>query len=74
MGPIFANLVQITGSGDQTLDLKCTGSENSETRLMAVTSNGIVESQLQFKNQFNLVAPLGGKGILVAHEMDRRFH
>lgn len=51
--------LHLSGSGNQYLDISCTD-RPSYTRLMAVTSNGITESQLQFRNRLSLVAPLPG--------------
>lgn len=57
--------LHISGAGDQSLDISSTDvAHPSYTRLMAVTSNGLTESQLQFNNMFYLVAPLGGQKLL----------
>jgi len=68
MPQTFSSLVEITGAGNQTLELKSEDALASDTKLMAVTSNNITESQLQFKSKFSLVAPLTGRAVLVALE------
>ena len=53
--------VTITGAGNQVLELASTDPGlPSATRLMAVTSNNRVESQLQFKIKLLFIEPLGG--------------
>jgi hypothetical protein len=54
----------LAGSGDQAISISSTDPQASYTRLMAVTSNGMQESQLQFKNRFSLVAPLAGNAVM----------
>lgn len=55
--------LHISGAGNQFLDISSTDAAHpSYTRLMAVTSNNQTESQLQFRNIFHLVAPLGPEG------------
>lgn len=53
------NQVHISGPSNQAIDISSTDPQGSYTRLMAVTSNNKTESQLQFRGQFSLVAPLG---------------
>jgi hypothetical protein len=60
----FSSPVTITGPKDQFLEIFSTDREASNTKLMAVTSNGKTESQLQFKGRLLLVAPLGGDPIV----------
>jgi hypothetical protein len=64
--PDFNTPVTITTPGDAALVLTSTNNPGSTMRLEAVTSNGVTEAQLQFQNKFRLVAPLGGKDVLVA--------
>jgi len=52
--------LHVSGSGNQFIDITSTDAQASHTRLMAVTSNGITESQLQFKGRLRFVAPIGG--------------
>src|SRR5690349_8675750 len=55
--------LHISGAGDQSLDIASTDAGKlSYTRLLAVTSNNQVESQLQFRNVLNVVSPLGSEG------------
>jgi len=55
--------LHISGPGNQFLDLSSTDAGRAAyTRLMAVTSNPQIESQLQFRNIFHLVSPLGTEG------------
>ncbi|MGH7493506.1 MAG: tail fiber domain-containing protein [bacterium] len=52
--------LHVTGAGNRFIDISSTDALASYTRLMAVTSNGIAESQLQFKNRLGFVAPISG--------------
>ncbi|MGH7597842.1 MAG: tail fiber domain-containing protein, partial [bacterium] len=52
--------LQVAGTGNRFIDISSTDALGSSTRLMAVTSNGIAESQLQFKNRLGFVAPITG--------------
>lgn len=54
--------LHISGPGDQSLDISSTDPPllPSYTRLMAVTSNNQIESQLQFKNILRFAAPVIG--------------
>ena len=55
--------LHIESPGNSLIDLSTTSTEfNSRTRLISVTTNERVETQLQFRNQFHFVAPLGGEG------------
>lgn len=63
-----AGPLHISGPGNQYLDISSTDSQLSHTRLMAVTSNGNTESQLQFKNVLRLVAPLSGTSLVSVME------
>jgi hypothetical protein len=58
MPQTFTDLVEVKGAGDQTLELTSTDPAASITRLMAVTSYGETESQLQFKNKLRLAVPI----------------
>ena len=53
-----ASPLHISGPGNQYLDISSTDPQQSYTRLMAVTSNGVTESQLQFAQRLSFVAPL----------------
>jgi hypothetical protein len=55
--------LHVGGQGDQLVDIVSTDpSFGSHLRLAAVTSNNRTESQLQFRDQLHLVAPLGPEG------------
>jgi hypothetical protein len=60
--------LHISGPGDQFLDVSSTDAPQSYTRLMAVTSNGVTESQLQFRGRLLFVAPLAGQPRLSIQE------
>lgn len=61
--------LHISGPGNQFLDISSTDALlASYTRLMAVTSNNQVESQLQFKNILRFVAPLSGTSLMTLLE------
>lgn len=63
-GPIFANLVQITGADNQVLDILSTSPPQSHLRLEAVVTNGRLEAQLQFLGEFSFGSPLAGAKLL----------
>jgi hypothetical protein len=54
MPQTFNDQVEITGQGNQVLELTCTGDPRSQTRLMAVNSNRRLEGQIQFVGQFSI--------------------
>jgi hypothetical protein len=56
--------LHVAGAGDQSITVSSTDSLASQTRLIAVTSNGRTESQLQFRSRFSLVAPLAGQALM----------
>jgi hypothetical protein len=56
MAQTFNDQVNITGQGDEVLDLTCATDPPSHVRLKAVNSNRVLEGQLQFLGQFSLTS------------------
>ncbi len=56
--------LHISGTGNQFLDVSTNDAQQSYTRLMAVSSNGVQESQLQFRSRLGFVAPIGGNFVM----------
>lgn len=60
--------LHISGVGNQFLDVSTDDPQQSYTRLMAVSSNGVQESQLQFRGRLGFVGPLGGNFVMTLLE------
>lgn len=56
------------GAGNQSVRLESSDSFGSQLQLMAVTSNGRTESQIQFRDRLNFVAPIAGSFVSAMRE------
>jgi hypothetical protein len=64
MVQIFNDEVEITGAGNQVLELACTANPQSRTRILAVNSNQVLEGQIQFVGAFGITAIPGSPSSL----------